>query len=523
MSLEIYDCTLREGEQAAGASFTLESRIELVKKLDEFGVDFIEVGWPVVSEDIIEAIKQGKKSAKKSKIVAFGSTSLVENPEQDKNLDSIKKSGADYACIFGKTDLEHVEKQLRINAEENLIRISKSIEFLRQTGVHVFYDAEHFFDGFKKDRDYAIRTLEVAVNAGAEKIILCDTNGGVLPEEARKIVEETKKQLTERKLGPELGVHFHDDCGLALANTLTCLPYITQVQGTINGAGERVGNLDLSKFIPVYIKKLGGKLNVELKELKRISEEAFRLSGMDPPESRAFVGETAFAHKGGVHIDATNKGASYEHMAPEDVGNKRLTLLNTLGGRSSVICAASEFGYVLDKNDSATKEKIDRLFEELEKKERRGYRTGAIRAEQFLLIEKYFGKLDDFFEIERWKVETEREGSAEKSRFYARCKINGNSFEGSIELEGGPVDVAYKTISSLLEKEYPKIKKLNLLDFHVGIARSMREESTVRTAIRFDDGETFETVGVDSNIIQSAIEALTKGFRYYLNRIRKSI
>jgi len=517
--IEIYDCTPREGEQAAGASFSFENRIELFKKLDEFGVDFIELGWPHASTDIFRAFAECKKLAKHAKIVAFGSTSISKEIEKDENLNSIVSCGAKYACIFGKTSLEHIKKQLKITPEKNLSKIKESIEFLKKNNIRVFYDAEHYFDGYKENKKYAIETLISALNAGAEKIILCDTNGGILPNEAEKITRETKEQLESFNIKFQLGVHFHNDCGLALANTLLCLPYINQVQGTINGIGERVGNLDFSSFLPIYTKKLSKELNFNLKELKELNEEAYRLSGIEIPEKKPFVGETAFAHKGGVHIDANNKGASYEHVEPEDFGNKSITILNTLGGKSAVISVAEEFGHNLDKKDYQIVEKINRLFKELKEYENRGYKIGAMKAEQFLLIEKYFGNLKEFFKILEWEIKTSYNNGEEESVFNVECKFdNGEITEEELEINGGPVDVAYKTLKNLVSRRYSEISNLQLIDFHVSIARSEREESSVRTKITFkSEKEEFEIVGVDSNILQSAIEAIEKGFKYWLN------
>lgn len=522
-NLEIYDTTLREGEQAAGANFSVEDRIEICKKLDELGVDYIELGWPIASREVFESFEKCERVVKKAKISAFGSTSISKDVENDENLNSIVKCGAKIACIFGKTHLEHVEKQLRITPDENLKRISDSVKFLKKNDLRVFYDAEHYFDGFKTNKEYAIKTLASALEAGVERLVLCDTNGGILPSEAEQIVVETKKMLEEKNLKFELGLHFHDDCGLALANTLACLKYAKQIQGTINGIGERVGNLNFSEFLPVYAKKMNNKLEIKLEKLKSINEEVFRLGGMDVPESRAFVGDTAFAHKGGVHTDATTKGASYEHEKPEDFGNKRIILLNTLGGRACVISVAKEFGYELDKKNPEVIKKIEELFDELRKMEKKGYRIGAINAEQFLLIEKYFGNLKDYFSIEEWETKISFVEGKEESEFSMGYKINEKVEEETFVVEGGPIDAAYKTFIRAFSKEYPEIKNLRLVDFHVGIAKSNKEESTVRTLITFEDGEIFETVGVDTNIIQSAIEALEKGFRYFLNRNYKQI
>ncbi|MEK6859454.1 MAG: alpha-isopropylmalate synthase regulatory domain-containing protein [Nanoarchaeota archaeon] len=536
--IEIYDCTLREGEQAEGARFNLNSRIRLCEELDNFGVDYIELGWPIASQEIFDSFKPALENVKKAKIVAFGSTSIRNNPDEDENLNSIVNVKVRYACIFGKSSMIHVKKQLGLTEEENLDKIFNSIKFLRKRGIAVFYDAEHYFDAFKENKEYSIRTLIKALEAGAERIILCDTNGGILPYEAGKIVKETKELLNKQGFDAKLGVHFHNDCGLALANTLACLPYINQVQGTINGIGERIGNLNFSEFLPVYVNKIGRGLKIDLRNLKKLNENAFRFAGLNVPERRAFVGDLAFAHKGGVHIDATNKGASYEHANPEDFGNKRTILLNTLGGRSSIVHIAEQFGYNLDKNNPDTKERIRRLFEELRRHEINGYRLGAIKAEQFLLIEKYFGENNLDFKIKEWNINSEFKNSVEKSSFYVSCSLNNEIIEEETSVEGGPVDAAFKTLKKILMRKYPEIEKLNIMDFHVSIALQHGEESAVRTKIDFldtknkrfsvspntkkdevfADGEEFSTIGVDRNIIGSAVEALAKGFRYYLIR-----
>ncbi len=516
MSLEIYDCTLREGEQAEGASFSFKDRIELALKLDEFGFEYIELGWPIVSSEIFDSFRAVMSRVKKAKVVAFGSTSIKENPNEDKNLNSILDSGAKYACIFGKSSLIHVEKQLKITGEENLRKIYYSVKFLVDNGIVVFYDAEHYFDSFKANEEYAIETLIKAVSAGAQRIILCDTNGGILPDEAGNIIKQTKEILKTKGFNVQLGIHFHDDCGLALANTLSCLPYITQVQGTINGTGERLGNLNFSEFLPVYIKKLGNNLRINLKDLKKLNEESFRLSGIEIPEKRAFVGERAFSHKAGVHIDAQKKGASYEHEIPEEFGNKRTILLNSLGGRSSIVNLAEEFGFKLQKDNVEVRGKIEELFKELKEYETAGYKIGSIKAEQFLLIEKYFGKNNLSFNIIEWEIKSEFKNRKETSNFKVVCRINNEVIEGELSVEGGPVDAAFKTLKKILSRKYPEIEELNILDFHVSIARQNSEESSVRTRIDFTNGFEFSCVGVDKNMLGSAIEALQKGFRYYL-------
>ncbi len=521
-NLEIYDCTLREGEQAAGAHFGINERVELFKLLDEFGIDFIELGWPLASSDISECFEKCRAIRKNAKIVAFGSTSMNADASQDANLKSIIESKADYACIFGKSSKGHAEKQLGLSDEDNLKRIEASVKFLKRNNINVFYDAEHFFDAYKEDEEYALKTLAAAARGGAEKLILCDTNGGVFPAEAEKITRETRVYLDSRAINIGLGVHFHDDCGLALANTLACLSSVVHVQGTINGLGERIGGLNFSSFLPV-LKKKYPKLNIDLTGLKKLNEKSYHLCGVEIPEIRPFVGDCAFAHKGGVHINATGKGASYEHANPEDYGNKRIILLNTLGGKSGVISVAREFGYELDKHEKGFQEKIDGLFSELRAMESKGYKIGAITAEQFLLIEKHFGNLKNILEVTEWNLLTSLRAGKEESEFIVKCLVGGKEVDGSIRVEGGPVDSAYKSLQNIVAKEHPEIHNLELVDFHVSIARYHGEESSVRTLITFkavsnNSAWFFQTAGVDSNIIQSSVEAIVKGFRYYLNR-----
>ena len=490
MALEIYDCTLREGEQAEGASFSTNNRIELCKKLDEFGVDYIELGWPLASPEIFESFEQALAVVKNAKIVAFGSTSIHKNPAEDKNLNSIVLTKVKNACIFGKTDLEHVEKQLKINPEDNLNKIKDSINFLKQKNIEVFYDAEHYFDGYNKDSNYAVETLVSALSGGAKKLILCDTNGGILPDLAFEIIKNTKDALKKRGYSDSdysLGVHFHNDSALALANTISCLSQISLVQGTINGIGERVGNLNFSEFLPVYIKKLKGESDIDLKKIKEINDFAFKISGLEIPEKRAFVGDSAFTHKAGVHIDALKKGAGYEHLNPEDFGNKSKILLNSLGGRGSVVQLAEQFGYNLDKNDLETKEKIQELFEELKELEEKGYRMGAVIAEQCLLIEKYFGEEKQLFQVNEWYINSELKNNKETSHFDVNCQINNNKIQEKMTVEGGPIDAAFKTLKKIFSKQCSKIEELKLVDFHVSIAVRYNEESAVRTEIFFQN------------------------------------
>ncbi len=509
--LELYDCTLREGEQAGGVSFSVKDRVDIIKALDELGMPFVEVGWPI-HEEVVEAFEALEKENLKTKLVAFGSTSLVKDAEQDTNLNSIIQSKAEYACIFGKTWLEHVEKQLKISSQENLEKISKSIEYLRKNNIDVFYDAEHYFDGFKANSDYALAAIEAAVKAGASRIILCDTNGGSLPEEVVEIIKKTKKYLGENKLNIKLGIHIHNDSGLALANSLEALPFVEHVQGTINGLGERVGNLDLCEFIPLLMLKKKMKLNFNLEKLKPLSELVYKAANLPSQIRQAFVSKRAFSHKGGIHIDATSKGASYSHVMPEELGLEHSLILTSLGGSACVVSTAGKFGITLDKKSEEMKKKIENVLAYLREQEKQGYDLGNIEAEQFRIINKFFGDYREFFKIEKWEVFT-----GKGSRAFVKVRINGDEIEEREEVSGGPVEALYNALKKAVAKKYPEINKLELTDYKVRIAKAEGSESSVRTSIEFSDEESFSTIGVSENIIESSLEAIEKAFNYYLN------
>ena len=525
--LEIYDCTLRDGEQTAGASFSLEDRLKLLGMLDDLEVDYAEIGWPIGSnkEEILEAFRRSRNMNLKTKPVVFGSTSKASEISKDNKFRLLIEADTRYACIFGKTCPIHVKNQLKITLEENLESIRKSVGFLTKEGKEVTYDAEHYFDAFKRNKDYALITLENALAGGTNRIVLCDTNGGTLSDETKDIIEETYEHFMKKGIKPNLGVHFHNDCDSAFENARVCLPYIVQVQGTINGMGERIGNLDLTTFLGNYVLKMGNKakLRIDLKKLREINKEAFRLAGLEMPGNKPYVGNNAFAHKAGVHIDAEMKGASYQHITPECVGNKGVILLNTFGGGSSIIATAREFGYELDKKNELVKNKTAILFNELQLLERKGYRIDDLRAEHFLLINKYFGNRKEILEVENWQAETGNLLKREDSSIFVLAKVLGKEVRRKINLEGGPIDAFYKALRNILEEDYPQVKDIHLEDYYVGIARRSEEESTVRTAISFRNGqEIFTTVGVDPNIIGSSKEALVKGFNYYLLKTANS-
>lgn len=521
-NLEIFDTTLRDGEQADGARFTLNGRVAMYKHLSDLGIHYVELGWPLSSTDTAKSFEicRGLRRKNRAKIVAFGSTSMRTNPEEDENLRSLINTKSEYACIVGKTLSEHAKKQLKCeNAEENFDKIRKSVEFLRGRGMKVFYDAEHYFEAFLREEDYALETLLAAHEGGAEKLVLCDTKGGMLPEEVRKIIGKTRDSLIKLGKNPNLGVHFHNDSGLAVANALVAVEEgVVQIQGTINGMGERVGNLDLSTFVPVLEKKVGIKTGVNLKMLKKVHDYAYSYSTLEAPSGKPFVGRTAFAHKGGIHVDAANKGLGYEHERPEDFGNKTVLLLTPLGGVACVKAVAEKFGLSLDKKDPEVRKKALGLLGKLTELENRGYGISSIEAEHYLLVQRYFGNLNEIFDID-WKAYTERINGKERSKFTAIDKKTGIKVGKETEVYGGPVDAAYKTITDILRKDYREVDDLKIVNYDVKIVQGKGEESIVRAEITFEGkGRRFETVGVDANVIESSVEAIGKAFVYYLHR-----
>jgi 2-isopropylmalate synthase len=515
--VELFDTTLRDGEQTPGASFSKEGRASLFMALDRIGMDYVEVGWPIVSEDIRDAFRLCRREQNRASIVAFGSTSIRRDPKDDENLRMIIQVSPDVACIFGKSWVQHVSNQLGISKDENIEKISGSVDLLRRSVKRVFYDAEHYFDGFMDDQEYALSTIKAAADAGAERIILCDTNGGTIPEVAASIVKKTSEWLKSEHISTTLGTHFHDDSGLALANAFATMPWVRQVQGTINGTGERIGNLNIGAFAAGYILKMNGHLpRFRLDLLKQTVEHAYRTAGLQMPNNQLYVGRNAFTHRGGVHIDAIGKAASYEHVPPKMVGNSRSLSLNSLGGRIGVLVAAEKFGYALDKKDPSVISASRGMLEELKRMEMKGYRMGEIEAEQYLLVDKYFGKAKRFFELNEPRFSISRNHS-DTSLFSATFNVGGNVSKESIELTGGPVEAAYKLFKSVLSNHYDAVDALHLDNFGVEIANRREESSTVRTEIEFrHEKGSFRTVGVDSDILMSALEAIEKGFRYYL-------
>ncbi|MBU0614696.1 MAG: citramalate synthase [Nanoarchaeota archaeon] len=516
--MEIFDTTLRDGTQSSEVNLSVRDKIELVRALDDFGVDYIELGWPGSNPKDIECFKEVLKlKLKNSKIVAFGSTRRKNmTAHDDPLLKALLESKAKVACIFGKTWLGHVEKQLNIKPEENLEAIADTVSFLKEKGLAVIYDLEHFFDGYKDNDEYALSCLRAAVKAGAQTVVLCDTNGGSIPSEVSEIVDLVKTFIDKNKYSVKLGVHMHNDSGFANANTLAAVELgCDHVHGTINGLGERVGNANLCTLIPALMLKKGYDLpNIKLQNLTKLSKMIYTLANLKPDVHQPYVGKNAFSHKGGVHVDAVMKGASYEHIDPNLVGNKREIVLSDLSGKANIVEVVKKFGFKVEKNNP----KVDDMLKKVELMEKKGYDIGTLPAEQFLLTQEFFGSIGKIFSVTSWKIMSEvRNG--EFSECVIIGKVDGKDREVVAPVQGGPVDAAFKSLKKMIATNYKFIEEVKLINYKVMIAEDVGAESSVRVYIEFRNGkDEWGTAGVSPNILEASMEAIEKGFRYYLLR-----
>lgn len=514
--VEVFDTTLRDGSQSPDVNFSIRDKLDIVKVLDELGVDYIELGWPGSNPKDMECfLEVSKLKLKNSKIVAFGSTRRKGiKAKDDPNLAAIVASKAKVACIFGKSWLQHVKKQLKVDKQENLKAIDDSIRFLKKKGLQVIYDLEHFFDGYKDDKGYALECLKVASRAGVDTLVLCDTNGGCLPSEVMDIVRGVFEFMKKDRINAKLGVHMHNDSGCGVANTLIGVEIgARHVQGTINGIGERTGNADLCSVLPDLALKKGIRLRkIRLEKLSNVSNKVYVLANLKPNSHQPYVGKNAFAHKGGIHVDAVMKGASYEHITPKMVGNERGIVLSELSGKANIVEVAKKFGYKLSKKDP----KVGEMLKRVELLEKKGYDIGDLEAEQFLLMERFLGKGKESFKINTWKVSSEQR-NGEFSECVVTGTVDGKEREVVAPVRGGPVDAIFESLQKMIATNHKDIKNVQLINYKVMIAEEAGAESSVRVYIEFkSNGDEWGTAGVSTNILEASMEAIEKGFRYYL-------
>lgn len=514
----IYDTTLRDGAQAEGISFSRAGKLKLAKRLDEFGVDYIEGGYAGSNEKEMAFFEDiGKEELAHAKVVAFGATRRAKTKVQDDPLVlSMIEANTPVVTVVGKTWELHVKDVLCTTARENLSMISDTISFLKDHNKEVFFDAEHFFDGYKESAEFALTAINAAIKAGADVIVLCDTNGGCLPHEIFNITSEVV-----RGTQVPIGIHVHNDMGLAVANTLEAVRAgAVQVQGTMNGYGERCGNADLCAIMANLELKMGLKCVEEgsLVKLRELSLFVDDLVNMRHNSKTPYVGQSAFSHKGGPHVNAVQKNPrTFEHVKPELVGNERRILVSELSGGSSVLLKAIELGVSRKKSAEGAREILSAL-KELESK---GYAFEAADASFRILIQKVLKEHKPFFELEGFRVIVEKRGKDEPCLAEATIKVRVSGEVEQTAAEGdGPVNALDKALRKALMRFYPEIAKVFLTDFRVRILDP--EESTAATTrvlIESSDGkESWGTVGVSENIIEASWEALVDSVEYKLFR-----
>lgn len=514
-TLEIYDTTLRDGAQAEDVSFSVEDKVLVAQKLDELGVHFIEGGWPGANPKDIEFFRIIKTIAlQHASVVAFGSTRKASNPVQkDATLQALLSAETQTITIFGKSWTFQVTDALGISLAKNLELISDSIQYLRSKGRRVFYDAEHFFDGYKANPEYALKTVRAAVAAGADRVILCDTNGGTMPWDIRAICEMVKQELSVA-----LGIHAHNDCEMAVANSLVAIDTgIVQVQGTINGIGERCGNANLSSIIPnLQLKMRRPVLGERLNRLKEVSGFVTEIANLMPNKHQPYVGDSAFAHKGGVHIHAVLKNpATYEHVVPTLVGNRQRVLVSDYAGRSGLLEKVEAFGIKLNKGDA----KVQELINTLKERENEGYQFEGAEGSFELLMRKAMGTHTPSFQLLGFRVivEKKQDNGASLSEATVMVKV-GDAVEHAAAAGSGPVNALDHALRKALEKFYPQLREVKLLDYKVRVLSANRgTESKVRVLIESGDHkDKWGTVGVSENIIEASWQALADSIEFKL-------
>jgi 2-isopropylmalate synthase len=529
----LYDTTLRDGTQGENITFSADEKVKIALRLDDIGIHYIEGGWPGSNPKDMQFFDLAKRvSFKNARLVAFGSTRKPGTaPEQDPNLQALLASGTPTVTIFGKSWDMHVEEIMANSLEENLAMINDSVRYLKNDGRETIYDAEHFFDGYKHNPEYAVKTLFAALDGGADFIVLCDTNGGTLPFEIDSIFKEVQQLLVDRNAAEsnditvKLGIHTHNDCGLAVANTITAVHSgAVMVQGTINGYGERCGNADLTSVIPVLDLKMNKPcISVDnLKKLKSLSRYISETANQVPVNNRPFVGKSAFAHKGGIHVSAIMKAPkAYEHMDPALVGNQRRVLVSDMSGKSNVVYKARELGIELDTNgyDSS------KIVSEIKQLEQQGYQFDVADGSFKILMEKFTDQFEPLFTLESFRVTIEKDKDQPCSS-QATMKISVGGKEEITAAEGyGPVSALDNALRKALDRFFPDLDTMRLVDFKVRVIDGNRATAAkVRVFIESrDQDKIWSTIGVSEDIIEASWQALADSFQFKLaseNEIR---
>ncbi len=521
MNIELYDTTLRDGAQGEGIAFSPEDQLVVAQLLDNIGIHYIEGGQPASNPKAAHFFGRVKRlNLKRSKPVAFGGTCHPRlRPEEDDALRKLLDAGTAQVTIVGKAWDFHVKKVLGVSLKKNLELVERTIQFLRSRGREVFFDAEHFFDGYKENPDYALSVIRAAQRAGATRIILCDTNGGSLTNHVGDAIDAAKEMVST-----PLGIHTHNDSGLATANTLLAVEKgITQVHGTINGYGERCGNADLCIVIPNLYLKMGIRVvtAAQLRRLRDTSHHINELANINPRTNQPFVGHSAFAHKGGWHADAVGKDPrTCEHVAPESIGNRRRVLVSELSGKGSVAAKAKTLGIDISRKDRRTKELVQRL----KNLEEAGYQFEGADASFELLMHKAGGTHKSFFKHAGFRVIVEKREDNELIS-EATIKVVVDGVEEHTAAEGnGPVNALDNALRKALVPFYKQVNEMHLSDFKVRIldAKSGTGAKTRVLIESSDRSDTWNTVGVDENIIEASWQALVDSLEYKLMKDSRS-
>jgi 2-isopropylmalate synthase len=519
VKVDIYDVTLRDGAQGPGIKFSAEDQVKIVQELDAFGVDFIEGGQPNSNPKAAELFARVRDiELHHTKLAAFGSTRHAKSTvEDDDNLKALLAAKTEVVTIFAKSSPSHVKHILRTTLDHNLKIIDESIRYLRKHRRRVFVDAEHFFDAYAEDAQYALAMLEQAAAAGAEVLILCDTNGGRLPHEVSSTVRTVKTRLPNAKLG----IHTHNDSGCAVANSLAAVTAgALHVQGTINGYGERTGNANLSTIIPNLQLKMG--LDVvapeKLSSLTRLSHFVAELANMAPRDADPFVGRDAFTHKAGMHADAVNKlKESYEHIVPESVGNRTRITVSEVSGRASLLQKAADLGLEFARDDPETRSILARIKE----LESQGYEFEGADASLELLMRKAKGTYRKFFTVLGYHV-TVTQHAQERNAVSVKLQLPDGTLMHTVSEGDGPVDALNNAFRKAVEEWYPELRDVHLEDYKVRILNAQAAtRAKTRVLIESSDIEqSWSTVGVSENIISASYEALLDSIEYKLLKAR---
>ncbi len=515
-TIEIYDTTLRDGAQTEGIAFSVDDKLRITEKLDELGVHYVEGGWPGANPKDIEYFRKAKKLKLKTvRVTAFGSTHRPKHkPSDDSIFKSLIEAGVQTITIFGKTWDFHVREALKISLEENLEIIYNSVAFLKKYAEKVFFDAEHFFDGYKDNPEYALKCLKSAQEAGADCIIPCDTNGGTLPSDVKRIFLELNPHINV-----PLGIHAHNDSECAVANSIVAVEQgASQVQGTINGLGERCGNANLCSVIPNLQLKAGFSCisSEQLKKLREVARFVNEIANIRHFARQPFVGDSAFAHKAGIHVSAIRKRPeTYEHINPELVGNLQRVIISDLAGKSNVLKKAEEFGISLSPDSP----QLQDIVATLKNLENEGFQFEAAEASFELLMKKALGLHKRFFDLIGFRVIIEKRKENEEAISEATIMVKvGGRIEHTAADGKGPVNAIDNALRKALDKFYPALKNVKLHDYKVRVITAGKGTSAkVRVLIESgDEEERWSTIGVSENIIEASYQALVDSIEYKL-------